>query len=44
VLAERIAGSELHIVEGGLYGYFVEFQAEASQAVLDFLKRHPVEA
>ena len=44
LLAGRIPGAELHIVEGGRHGYFVEFREEASRVVLDFLRRHPLEA
>lgn len=41
LLAERIPGADLHMVPGGRHGYFVEFRAEASAVVLDFLARHP---
>ncbi|HEY6540569.1 MAG TPA: alpha/beta fold hydrolase [Ktedonobacteraceae bacterium] len=40
LLAERIPGAELYIVEGGRHGYFVEFREEASRVVNDFLARH----
>lgn len=38
LLAERIPNAELHMVEGGRHGYFLEFREEASAAVLDFLR------
>ncbi len=44
LLADRIPGAELHIVPGGRHGYFVEFREEASRAVIDFLRRHPIGA
>ncbi len=42
LLAERIPGAELHLVQGGRHGYFVEFREEARLVVLDFLGRHPL--
>jgi 3-oxoadipate enol-lactonase len=42
LLAERIPAAELHIVQGGRHGYFLEYQDEASRVVLDFLARHPM--
>lgn len=42
LLAGRIPGAELYLVEGGRHGFFVEFREEASAAVLDFLGRHPL--
>lgn len=42
LLAERIPGAELYIVEGGRHGYDLEFREEASRVVLDFLGRHPM--
>lgn len=42
LLAERIPGAELYIVEGGRHGYDLEFREEASRVVLDFLTRHPL--
>jgi hypothetical protein len=42
LLAERIPGAELCIVEGGRHGYFVEFREEASRVVNDFLACHPL--
>lgn len=42
LLAERIPGAEVYIVEGGRHGYFVEFREEASRVVNEFLGRHPL--
>ncbi len=42
LLAGRIPGAELRIIEGGRHGYFVEFADEATPVVLDFLARHPI--
>jgi len=42
LLAERIPGAELYIVQGGRHGYFEEFREEASRVVLGFLARHPL--
>ena len=42
LLAERIPGAELYIVEGGRHGYFVEFREEANRVVKAFLARHPL--
>jgi pimeloyl-ACP methyl ester carboxylesterase len=42
LLAERIPGAELYIVEGGRHGYFIEFREEADRVVNDFLARHPL--
>ena len=42
LLAGRIPGAELHIVAGARHGYEVEFRDEATSAVLDFLRRHPI--
>src|SRR5262249_15655553 len=42
LLAERIPGAELYIVQGGRHGYASEFREEASRVVLDFLIRHPL--
>ncbi|MFI5268180.1 MAG: alpha/beta fold hydrolase [Chloroflexota bacterium] len=44
LLAGRIPGAELHIVQGGRHGYFVEFRQEASRVVLEFLAKHPIAA
>lgn len=43
LLAERIPGAVLHIIPGGRHAYFWENRPEASQLVLDFLARHPLE-
>jgi pimeloyl-ACP methyl ester carboxylesterase len=42
LLAARIPGAELHIIEGALHAYFWEHAAEAERVVLDFLARHPL--
>lgn len=42
LLAARIPGAELHIVPGGRHMFFVEFQAESSRVVKDFLALHPL--
>jgi 3-oxoadipate enol-lactonase len=42
LLADRIPGATLHIVEHGRHSYGTEFRAEASGVVLDFLSRHPL--
>ena len=42
LLASRIPGAELAIIEGGRHGYAEEFRAEASRVVNDFLDRHPL--
>jgi pimeloyl-ACP methyl ester carboxylesterase len=44
LLAERISGAELYIVQGGRHYYFEEFREEASRVVLGFLARHPLPA
>jgi pimeloyl-ACP methyl ester carboxylesterase len=43
LLAERIPGAVLHIIAGGRHAYFWENRPEASQLVLDFLARHPLD-
>jgi len=40
ILAERIPGAELVLLEGARHGYLFEKQAESDAAVLDFLRRH----
>jgi pimeloyl-ACP methyl ester carboxylesterase len=40
LLAGRIPGAELHIVQGARHGFFLEYQQESSRVVLDFLLRH----
>ena len=42
LLAGRIPGAELRMIEHGRHGYFIEFADEATPAVLDFLARHPL--
>lgn len=42
LLAERIPGAELSLVEGGRHGYLIEFREEASRIVKAFLARHPL--
>ncbi|MBA4179778.1 MAG: alpha/beta hydrolase [Anaerolinea sp.] len=42
LLAERIPGAELYMVNGGRHGYFIEFREECTPVVLDFLARHPI--
>ncbi|MEV6227702.1 alpha/beta fold hydrolase [Saccharopolyspora shandongensis] len=42
ILAGRIAGAELHYLEGARHAYFEEQQAESSGAVLRFLAEHPL--
>ena len=44
LLAERIPAAELYIIGGARHGYHVERHPEASEAVLDFLARHPIAA
>jgi 3-oxoadipate enol-lactonase len=41
ILAERIPGAELIVVDGARHAYMLEKQAEADAAVLDFLRQHP---
>ncbi|MCC7366710.1 MAG: alpha/beta fold hydrolase [Dehalococcoidia bacterium] len=43
LLAGRIPGAELKMIAGGRHGFFVEFREQASAAVLDFLRRHPLD-
>ena len=40
ILAERIPGAELVLLEGARHGYLFEKQAEADAAVLGFLRAH----
>lgn len=40
ILAERIPGAELFLLEGARHGYLMERQAESDTAVLDFLRTH----
>jgi pimeloyl-ACP methyl ester carboxylesterase len=43
ILAERIPGAKLVLLEGARHGYILEKQAEADAAVLDFLHAHAQE-
>ena len=43
LLASRIPGAELHIIDGGRHGYILENHPEMTDFVLDFLARHPLE-
>jgi 3-oxoadipate enol-lactonase len=40
ILAERIPGAELLLLEGARHAYLWEKQAESDAAILDFLRRH----
>jgi pimeloyl-ACP methyl ester carboxylesterase len=40
ILAERIPGAKPVLFEGARHGYYLEKQAEADAAVLDFLRAH----
>lgn len=42
LLADRIAGAELHLLPGARHAYFWEFRPGASDLVLEFLSRHAV--
>ncbi len=42
LLVERIPRAELNLIEGARHGYHVERHPEATEAVLDFLARHPL--
>jgi 3-oxoadipate enol-lactonase len=44
ILAERIPGAELVLLDGARHGYKFEKQAEANAAVLDFLRAHSGQA
>lgn len=44
ILAERIPGAELVLLEGARHAFLVEKRAETDAAVLDFLRRHSWEA
>jgi len=41
VLASRIPNAELVILRNAGHGFFVDAEAEATRAILDFLRRHP---
>lgn len=38
LLAQRIPGARLQVIDGALHGYFWEQRAQASQVVIDFLR------
>ncbi|HET7501257.1 MAG TPA: alpha/beta fold hydrolase [Kofleriaceae bacterium] len=42
LLADRIPGAVLHLIDGARHAYFWEHRPAASQVVLDFLARHPL--
>jgi pimeloyl-ACP methyl ester carboxylesterase len=42
LLAKRIPGAELHLLDGARHAYFWEYRPAASQVVLDFLARYPL--
>ena len=42
LLAGRIPGAELSIIQGGRHGFLVEKRSEASRVVNAFLARHPL--
>jgi pimeloyl-ACP methyl ester carboxylesterase len=44
LLAQRIPGAELHILEGARHGYLWEFRGQANRLVLEFLARHTLAA
>ena len=44
LLAGRIPGAELQLIDGARHSYFEEFRVVASQLVLKFLHRHPLPA
>ena len=44
LLAERIPGAELQLIDGARHSYFEEYRLVANQLVLDFLRRHPLQA
>jgi pimeloyl-ACP methyl ester carboxylesterase len=44
LLAERIPGAKLQLIDGARHSYFEEYRLVASQLVLDFLRRHPLQA
>jgi len=43
LLAQRIPGAELHIIPGGRHSYYWEYRPAASDRVLEFLARHPLD-
>lgn len=43
LMAARIPGAQVCIVEGGRHGYLEEYREQASRVVLEFLARHRIE-
>ncbi|HEX5355816.1 MAG TPA: alpha/beta fold hydrolase [Aquabacterium sp.] len=41
LMASRIPGARLHLIDGARHGYFWHAREQASAAVIDFLKAHP---
>ncbi|WP_017624385.1 alpha/beta fold hydrolase [Nocardiopsis chromatogenes] len=44
LIADRIPGARLHLVEGARHAYFEERAEEANEAVMDHLRRHRLHA
>ena len=44
LLTNRIPGAQLQLIDGARHSYFEEYRTVASQLVLDFLRRHPLQA
>jgi len=42
LLAQRIPGAQLQILEGARHGYLWEFRGQANRMVLEFLGQHPL--
>lgn len=42
LLAERIPGAEIYLLNGGRHLYFIEYREEASRVVNEFLAKHPL--
>jgi pimeloyl-ACP methyl ester carboxylesterase len=42
LLASRIAGARVALIEGARHGYLDEFREEALELVIDFLRAHPL--
>jgi 3-oxoadipate enol-lactonase len=42
LIAERVPGAQLYLLEGARHAYFDEFGYQATPAVLDFLHGHPL--
>ena len=43
LMAARIPGAQMYIVDGGRHGYFEEYGEQASRVVLEFLAGHPID-